>query len=167
MKRIFVLALAVGLMGCAPTTPQAQNESTVTADQNKSRLTSLNAEMGRESNSDATQRTYAGLIIRDYPGTPEAAAAEKVLMSPAKPVRSNAYCESVSRMAASVMMARQRGMDMAKVMKADSDASDEFVQSMQAMVIAAYESPRFSTDIHQQRAVEDFRNDAFLACVKP
>lgn len=73
----------------------------------------------------------------------------------------DSLCKSIANSAALVMKARQQGIDMSKVLEAAGSDSQG-----RALTIAAYKSPRFSTEHHQQRAIEDFRNDAFLGCVQ-
>lgn len=69
-------------------------------------------------------------------------------------------CKSHAELARNIMRHRQHGTSMASLMFGDADSSTN------AAIIAAYDSPRFATDKHQQRAIADFENDAFLACIK-
>jgi hypothetical protein len=61
-----------------------------------------------------------------------------------------------------LMEARQRGAAMSKAMET-VEAGDELHRKM---IIAAWDSPRYSTQEHQRRAIEDFENDVYLQCVK-
>jgi hypothetical protein len=55
------------------------------------------------------------------------------------------------------MTARQSGMAMSEVMN---------MMSFKQLVIAAYEKPRFSGDEYKTKSIEDFRDKAYLDCIK-
>lgn len=69
-------------------------------------------------------------------------------------------CKALSENAESLMKARQHGADMAMAMEIDSDPV------FHSMVIKAYEVPRFSTGHMQTKAVEEFKNDVYLNCIR-
>lgn len=77
-------------------------------------------------------------------------------------------CLWVSNLAESIMKSRQNEAPMAKVMGVFSggDAPDEIKKVMKDMVIDAYESPAFSSDANKAKAVAQFQNEMYLACVK-
>jgi len=70
-------------------------------------------------------------------------------------------CESISKLGATVMSARQAGVPMSKMlplMKGNSVGED--------MVIAAYETPKFSTKEYRVKAEMEFEDEWYLQCVK-
>lgn len=70
-------------------------------------------------------------------------------------------CADWSSLAENIMRSRQAGVSMAEMMKLTKGT-----KPAQRMVIAAYEERRYHTEEIQQRKVEDFRDEAYLACVK-
>lgn len=70
-------------------------------------------------------------------------------------------CEKIEGLAESIMKARQVGVPMSATMK--TVGTSELVRGW---VIDAYEKPRFSTEPMIQRAIEDFRNEKSLVCMK-
>lgn len=74
------------------------------------------------------------------------------------------FCDSLHSLSTSLMRARQNGVSMATMMQSiRGRASEEFLR---ALVIEAYEVPRYSSDEYRGRAVEDFANDQYLTCVR-
>jgi len=73
-------------------------------------------------------------------------------------------CKSISGVAQEVMKSRQQGILMAELMEVE--VSDLIKPLMHQYIVRAYETPRFRTPQNQQRAVTDFANDAYLACIK-
>lgn len=72
-------------------------------------------------------------------------------------------CKSLEKLAGSVMSARQRGMAMSKMLEIVNEGeSNDLVN---AMVMDAWDKPRYSTEKHQQRAVSDYKDAAFGACM--
>jgi hypothetical protein len=69
-------------------------------------------------------------------------------------------CEEVADLASTTMASRQSGAPMANVMSMSEDPSFEDI------VISAYERPRYTTQEHQQRAIQNFRDEWYLDCVK-
>ena len=68
-------------------------------------------------------------------------------------------CINVKEAATTMMKSRQVGMELDKVL-AYGD-----VDLFQTMAIEAYKQPRFSTDQYQQRAISEFSNEWYLACL--
>lgn len=109
--------------------------------------------------------TFCGLVcVRVAQDTSDGVVPSTRATSPAvsRPIPSD--CGPLADNAVSIMKARQAGMDMAKVMKAVEDTGNS--SKARELVIQAYDSPRFATEKHQTRAVDDFRNDTYLACIK-
>ena len=67
-------------------------------------------------------------------------------------------CAQAGIMAGKLMQARQVGVPVSKVIEIFDD------DAMTAIILAAYQVPRFSTDEYQQRAVADFRNEVEVMC---
>lgn len=74
-------------------------------------------------------------------------------------------CEVISRLAKSIMQARQSGVSMSEMMGIAA-RDEDFKALAEALVIDAYDSPRYSTDGMKQRSIEDFENNVFLQCIK-
>lgn len=74
-----------------------------------------------------------------------------------------ATCEKISKLARSIMTARQEGIDMAQMMH---PGGEEASDAARTLVLAAYDLPRYSSPEYVQRASDDFANDAYLACIK-
>lgn len=68
-------------------------------------------------------------------------------------------CVAMSEMAGAIMLNRQKGVAMTRMMQIADD--DELVRGI---VIMAYEEPRYETDRNQANAVLDFRNLIAHAC---
>ena len=74
------------------------------------------------------------------------------------------------------MTNRQSGVQMATVMdiaKAEAEAGNNsqmlqsrVLQTMQLIIVDAYESPRFSTENYKARAISEFKNRWYLRCFK-
>lgn len=70
-------------------------------------------------------------------------------------------CKTYSDLAETVMKARQAGVSMSRAMEVVSDDP-----AVRELVIMAYDEPRMSVEKNQQRSIEDFRDSAYLACIK-
>lgn len=75
-----------------------------------------------------------------------------------------AMCNSVASIAETIMKARQDGVSMAKMMEIPEPEGSNGLG--EGLIIAAYESPRYSTEEMQTRSIEEFRDKAYLQCVK-
>jgi len=75
-------------------------------------------------------------------------------------------CKRLESSAELVMRARQAGAPMSKIWKVAEDTHDDYLEAMYKMLAKnAYETPQYSTEPMQQRAVVDFQNTFFLACI--
>lgn len=75
------------------------------------------------------------------------------------------FCTSVSEMAGSIMKGRQAEVSMAKMMKATS--GDPQMDNLGADIIKdAYKTSAFRTPENQNRAVSEFENKWFSACLE-
>lgn len=70
-------------------------------------------------------------------------------------------CKGYADLARSIMDNRQQGVAMDRAMDIAKDNAP-----VQEIVIAAYDEPRMLTAESQQRYVQDFGNETYLACVK-
>lgn len=73
-------------------------------------------------------------------------------------------CEYISEVATVLMENRQLGASMAKMM--EIMVKDESDVLYKEMVIKAYEVPQYQVAKNQQREINDFANNWYLACVK-
>ncbi|HGM7097126.1 TPA: hypothetical protein ACKQAS_001778 [Stenotrophomonas maltophilia] len=71
-----------------------------------------------------------------------------------------ALCKASSGLAASIMDARQSGVEMSKMMEtATTDLAKR-------LVISAFEQPRMSVEENRANMSRDFSNDVYLECIK-
>ena len=84
-----------------------------------------------------------------------------------KEAQAQVICEAVDRLAKSIMEARQSGAalsDMLKVLDGPNNkTTGPFVR---AVVMEAFEQPRYSTESMQQKTITEFANQQMLMCVK-
>ena len=81
----------------------------------------------------------------------------------------DALCATDGELASVFMDMRQRRMSMAVVMSSSLSAAPddpEYQAMIRAMIIAAYDIPAFSGDEMKQEAIDDFGNEATLACYR-
>ena len=69
------------------------------------------------------------------------------------------YCESIGELATVIMQNRQKGVDLSKMLALAKDND-----GVKAIVLDAYNSPRYSTDTYKNDAISDFSNKWVLAC---
>jgi len=90
-------------------------------------------------------------------------------------VRAGDSCDSLAKIAKSIMGARQAGGSMADMIRiAESTCSKDmtvdvcqaFTKLQKGIVVAAFEVPRYETPENQQNAVTDFSNQEYLSCYK-
>jgi len=78
------------------------------------------------------------------------------------------HCQSVSETAYAIQKARQGGVSMARSIEIAGQIDDgtpsgkALAGMLRAMVIRAYEIPRYSSEVFKQRAIEDFRDKKAL-----
>jgi len=75
-------------------------------------------------------------------------------------------CPGLGGLAESIMRNRQDGVSMSEMMQIipPDDGTDPVLPLVRVMIISAFEQPRFQTDRHQWREIQDFRADWELAC---
>jgi hypothetical protein len=69
-------------------------------------------------------------------------------------------CETLGDVAYKVMELRQGGVPVSTVMQ----ISDS--KLVEAIVVDAYDQPRFSTDSYKRESIDNFRNDVEVQCYK-
>lgn len=74
-------------------------------------------------------------------------------------------CEEMDAMAESVMNARQAGVPMSKLYKIGVKGNDYASNIYKMIVDGAYKETRFSSPEYQEKAVTDYRNLIFQACI--
>jgi hypothetical protein len=76
-------------------------------------------------------------------------------------------CEAYARTARTLMEARQNGLEMEKAMAPLRNMRPGPTQdSMRELVMLAYEVQRWSGRDMRRRAVEDFGNERYMACIR-
>lgn len=88
-------------------------------------------------------------------------AASFTANAEAKSKSINEYCAEFSSMAERVMRGRQDGALMSKQYR-DAKGNERMV----LLVEWAYSTPIFNTEPYKRKAVTDFSNQVFLACIK-
>jgi len=69
-------------------------------------------------------------------------------------------CTYAAQVARAIMETRQSGVSIIKSMEIAKDS-----EAVKAMVLMAYEKPRFSSDRYQAEAASDFETEIYLICV--
>ncbi len=72
-------------------------------------------------------------------------------------------CSLNAELAEVIMRARQAGVPMSQIMDAFGGDGNQIAR---AMTLAAYDSFRYHTENSKRRAVEDFRDEWYLKCVR-
>lgn len=75
-------------------------------------------------------------------------------------------CVVISRYAEKIMEARQSNVDITKMMEIAAMAEGKVAPWKRAMILRAYEQPRYASEEYRDNAVRDFKNEAYLACMK-
>jgi len=70
-------------------------------------------------------------------------------------------CGVLAKIAAAIMDNRQSGVPMDEMMKTVGDSEVDM-----AILIAAFEKPRYKTEEYKNNAIVNFRNSIYLECVK-
>jgi hypothetical protein len=87
---------------------------------------------------------------------------------PALAMSTDEACANVGRAAEAVMQARQNGMALQTVLEKMNDAGfgAKGKDGFRAMIMMAYDQPRFNTEENKQQAINDFRDQVQLFCMK-
>ena len=118
----------------------------------------------------ATRTPKPAPIVRTSKSDPAGRPAVAETTTPAPkipPDEARKLCASASQLAKSIMTARQNNVPMAKAMELPDMTENEQARTIaHAMVIAAYEKPRFSTQEFIDTAITDFESAMYLQCIK-
>lgn len=77
------------------------------------------------------------------------------------------YCKEVEKISGTVMRNRQYGVTMANQMDiAYNSKSDDAKTLLMTLIELAYDEPMWSSESNKDKAVVQFRNDLFKACLK-
>lgn len=77
------------------------------------------------------------------------------------------YCDTVAKVSTTIMKNRQLGVPLSEMMEiANKPTLKEISGTIKQLTIAAYEQPRYSTPINQERAITDFADKQMLNCLK-
>jgi hypothetical protein len=78
-----------------------------------------------------------------------------------------ARCDKRGQLAETVMTQRQNGLAISTLLAIAESSENAVVRDLVVgIVIEAYDRPRFTSDEYQVRAIQDFRNDMELQCLK-
>ncbi|WP_207285188.1 hypothetical protein [Pseudomonas sp. FW300-N2A2] len=84
-----------------------------------------------------------------------------------KPNEDLEECKRMEHSAKTVMESRQSDVPMSTLWGIAEESDSEYIKEMYKMLIRnAYDKPRFSLEENQQKAVIDFQNDFFSACMR-
>ena len=84
-----------------------------------------------------------------------------------KEAQAQVSCESVNRLAKSVMSARQSGAALSDMLKIlDSPNITTAGPLARAVIMEAFEHPRYNTASVQQRTITEFASQQMLMCMK-
>ncbi|MBK5541537.1 hypothetical protein JFV28_20285 [Pseudomonas sp. TH05] len=84
-----------------------------------------------------------------------------------KPNEDFEECKRMEHSAKTVMESRQSDVPMSALWEIAEKSDSEYIKEMYKILIrSAYEKPRFSLEENQKKAVIDFQNDFFSACMR-
>lgn len=75
-------------------------------------------------------------------------------------------CDAQSKLANTIMEARQNGMPMRQMMNIVGNDGDESTKLSRILVKAAYEVPRYHSEDMKARTATEFSNEVYLMCIK-
>ena len=75
-------------------------------------------------------------------------------------------CEVISRLARQVMTGRQNGVPLTDMMTGAEQGDAKVADLTRAIILAAYEVPRYNTERIKQQEITDFENTVALQCYK-
>ena len=77
-----------------------------------------------------------------------------------------AFCQAMDDISATIMFNRQLGVPMTEMIKTADTSDDEQVkEAIQAIIKDAYLTSRYEAKENQEKAITDFRNEVYLACI--
>lgn len=75
-------------------------------------------------------------------------------------------CGDVEKLAHSVMYARQSGASMRQMIEVSGGEDEDTVKLTEALIIEAFNKPRYNTESMQEESMKDFSDEMYLFCVK-
>lgn len=77
-------------------------------------------------------------------------------------------CSTIADMAESIMKSRQDGIAISVVMDLlpSVGLSGNGAEAVESLIITAYKKPRYNTEKHIKRSIENFKNYGYMDCVK-
>lgn len=79
------------------------------------------------------------------------------------------YCNSLYEFAEVAMQVRQNGMSLkdalAKTPQANTQAENEILPLLQAILYEAYKQPLYHTEEYKKEVISEFSKDVYLACI--
>lgn len=77
-------------------------------------------------------------------------------------------CKLLGNLAETIMTKRQEGVDLTTMLNiAESQGTSEEVANVsRKLVIAAYDSPEYSTQEYKERAIRKFKTEVMIECYK-
>lgn len=73
-------------------------------------------------------------------------------------------CKALSEAARTIRERRNEGVSMSQMMEVNVDPIIH--DAVRAIIVAAYEEPRYTTSEVRLRSEQDFENETYLACIK-
>lgn len=73
-------------------------------------------------------------------------------------------CVQVDALAQSVMEARQAGVQLSRMISIAKQTGT--YDLIKPLIIAAYDRPQFNGEAYQRKAVNEFKNQVYLECIK-
>ena len=84
-----------------------------------------------------------------------------ILIAPHVAPADDDFCEQLTKLAGVVMESRQVGvtiLELKEILEEDPIAMD--------LAVLAYQYPRYRSEEFQQEAIDEFRNEVYLVCIK-
>ncbi|MCA0049217.1 hypothetical protein LB577_20060 [Mesorhizobium sp. B283B1A] len=106
--------------------------------------------------------------LRIFPYATALCLCASMAAQPVLAMSTDEACANVGRAAEAVMQARQNGMALQTVLEKMNGAGfgAEGKDGFRAMIMMAYDQPRFNTEENKQQAINDFRDQVQLFCMK-
>lgn len=90
-----------------------------------------------------------------------------IAFSEEQPASKEIVCNSLGALAKVVMENRQMGVPLSKMLEVPAKMQEESLANITtAIILEAYDSPKFSGKQYQQEAAEEFSNKVVLECWK-
>lgn len=109
--------------------------------------------------SDSRTRCWAflGLTLIAWPSLADTPATQDQVQE---------LCTSLGESATYVLLARENGLPLSKVLELSQTSTPEMTKFAREMAMMAYDLPHFSTPEMQAKQSQDFRNQIELMCFR-